>query len=107
MGPYNSRNGFSWPKSKQNVIVHNSERTQYDLATVITVDSPLRGKWITDFVDEKYSNKMIMRGRVITSQPCQRFRSRQQPTALCYDPDQPASLNNAYVSWRGKPIIFE
>ena len=27
--------------------------------------------------------------------------------ALCYDPDQPASLNNAYVSWRGKPIIFE
>ena len=58
MGPYNRRNGPKWPKKNSEVKVNDNERIQYEAATVITVDSALRGKWITDFVDQKYSEKI-------------------------------------------------
>lgn len=60
MGPYNRANGLPWPKKKNDVFVHKCERIQYDIARLITIDSPLRGKWITDFVDERYRQKMII-----------------------------------------------
>ena len=60
MGPYNQQNGPAWPKSKSDVTVNENERIQYEVASVITVDSPLRGKWITRFVDIKYGDKMVI-----------------------------------------------
>jgi glycosyltransferase involved in cell wall biosynthesis len=68
MGPYNQRKGgLIWPKKKSDVKVYNNERIQYEVARVITVDSPLRGKWITDFVDQKYGNKMVINPNAVNS----------------------------------------
>jgi len=67
MGPYNQRNGLAWPKQKSDVKVNHNERIQYEAATVITVDSPLRGKWITDFVDQKYGDKMVINPNAVNS----------------------------------------
>ena len=67
MGPYNQQNGSPWPKKKSDVKVSQDERIQYDAASIITVDSPLRGKWITDYVDEKYRNKMVINPNAVNS----------------------------------------
>jgi glycosyltransferase involved in cell wall biosynthesis len=67
MGPYNRRNGPKWPKKKSDVKVNDNERIQYEAATVITVDSELRGKWITDFVDQKYGDKMVINPNAVNS----------------------------------------
>lgn len=67
MGPYNQRNGLAWPKQKSDVKVNDNERVQYEVATVITVDSPLRGQWITDFVDQKFGDKMVINPNAVNS----------------------------------------
>jgi glycosyltransferase involved in cell wall biosynthesis len=67
MGPYNQRNGLAWPKQKSDVKVNHNERVQYEIASVITVDSPIRGKWITEFVDEKYADKMVNNPNAVNS----------------------------------------
>ena len=68
MGPYNQQNGSPWPKKKSDVKVSQDERIQYDAASIITVDSPLRGKWITDFVDEKYGEKLVIIPNAVNSE---------------------------------------
>jgi len=68
MGPYNQRKGgLIWPKKRSDVKVNNNERVQYEAATVITVDSPLRGKWITDYVDQKYDDKIVINPNAVNS----------------------------------------
>jgi len=60
MGPYNHADGLAWPQEREDVFVPKAERIQYDLARLITVDSPLRGKWIVDFVGSEYQQKMVI-----------------------------------------------
>ena len=60
MGPYNKRDGLPWPEKKTQVLVPDCERIQYDSASVITVDSPVRGEWILQFVDDKYKEKLVV-----------------------------------------------
>ncbi|MBO72229.1 MAG: hypothetical protein CMD35_01310 [Flavobacteriales bacterium] len=38
----------------------SSEIKQYENATMISIDSTLRAKWITDFVDKKYEEKIFI-----------------------------------------------
>jgi glycosyltransferase involved in cell wall biosynthesis len=59
MGPYNKNNIINWPKNKTEVLVSDTEKIQYDIADVITVDSSLRAKWITDFVGD-YKKKILI-----------------------------------------------
>lgn len=68
MGRYNQRNGQAWPKAKSQVRVRDYERIQYDVARVITVDSPIRGKWITDFVYSEYSRKMVVNPNAVDAE---------------------------------------
>ncbi|MDB9965144.1 glycosyltransferase family 4 protein [Planktomarina temperata] len=60
MAPYNKKEVIDWPNPTKRVRVPKAERDQYEAATLITVDSSLRAKWITDFVGEKFNNKMII-----------------------------------------------
>jgi glycosyltransferase involved in cell wall biosynthesis len=68
MGPYNQRNGPAWPQNKSDVKVNDNERIQYEVASVITVDSPIRGEWITKFVDNKYGDKMVINPNAVNSE---------------------------------------
>lgn len=58
MSPYNNSD-VEWPKNKKNVLITKSEKLQYDFAKVITVDSSLRARWITDFVGN-YKDKILI-----------------------------------------------
>ncbi len=60
MGPFNNRDNLNWPSKGENVKVPLSEIMQYDAAKVITVDSSVRARWITEFVDRKYQKKIIV-----------------------------------------------
>ena len=60
MGPFNNKDNLSWPEKDQKVPVPISEIMQYDAAKVITVDSSVRAKWITEFVDKKYEKKILI-----------------------------------------------
>lgn len=60
MGPFNNRDNLNWPSNGENVRVPLSEIMQYDAAKVITVDSSVRARWITEFVDKKYQKKIIV-----------------------------------------------
>ena len=73
MGPYNNRNSLAWPSSKKDVYVSDNERIQYEIASVITVDSTLRGKWITEFVDANMRDKIVVNPNAVNSdmfKPC-------------------------------------
>ncbi len=58
MSPYNNKNS-EWPKNNNNILVTKSEKLQYDYAKLITVDSSLRARWITDFVGN-YKDKILV-----------------------------------------------
>lgn len=60
MAPYNRKEALDWPNCNQNVKVPLAEGDQYEAATLITVDSSLRAKWITDFVGKSFADKMII-----------------------------------------------
>jgi len=73
MGPYNNCNSLAWPSSKKDVYVSDNERIQYEIASVITVDSTLRGKWITEFVDANMRDKIVVNPNAVNSdmfKPC-------------------------------------
>lgn len=60
MGIYNNSDALKWPKADSRIEVPLSESLQYDAATVITVDSSFRAKWILDFVGSRYEEKVIV-----------------------------------------------
>ena len=60
MGPFNNKDNLNWPTKGEHVSVPLSEIMQYDTAKVITVDSSVRAKWITEFVGKKYEKKIIV-----------------------------------------------
>lgn len=60
MGPYNAKDNLKWPKNGEKVRVPESEIIQYDTAHLITVDSSVRARWITEFVGKKYQEKMLI-----------------------------------------------
>jgi len=76
MGPYNQLNGRMWPEKQSDVKVGANERIQYEVANVITVDSPLRGKWVTDFVDKKYAEKMVINPNAVNSEVFKPFKNQ-------------------------------
>ena len=60
MGPFNNDDVLNWPNENEKVFVPRSESIQYDAATVITVDSSIRARWVTDFVGAHYKRKMLI-----------------------------------------------
>tara|TARA_B100001093_G_C26831011_1_gene1016130 strand:+ start:714 stop:1973 length:1260 start_codon:yes stop_codon:yes gene_type:complete len=60
MGPFNNKENLNWPKKGQKVSVPIAEIMQYDAAKVITVDSSVRAKWVTEFVGKKYEKKILV-----------------------------------------------
>jgi glycosyltransferase involved in cell wall biosynthesis len=60
MGIYKNSDALKWPEKDAKIEVPFSESQQYDTAKLITVDSSLRAKWILDFVDAAYKEKMIV-----------------------------------------------
>lgn len=60
MGPFNNKDNLNWPLEGETVQVPLSETMQYDAAKVITVDSSVRARWITEFVGKKYEKKIIV-----------------------------------------------
>ncbi len=60
MGPFNNKDNLNWPLEGETVPVPLSETMQYDAAKVITVDSSVRARWITEFVGKKYEKKIIV-----------------------------------------------
>lgn len=60
MGPYNAKDKLDWPKKNQKVKVPQAEKIQYECAKVITIDSSIRAKWVTEFVDYKYNKKILV-----------------------------------------------
>jgi glycosyltransferase involved in cell wall biosynthesis len=60
MAPFNRKEALNWPNRNQKVRVPPVERNQYEAAALITVDSSLRAKWITDFVGKNFADKMII-----------------------------------------------
>jgi glycosyltransferase involved in cell wall biosynthesis len=60
MGIYNNNDSMNWPNVGEIVKVPKSEILQYDASTVITIDSTLRAKWVLDFVNKSYKEKIII-----------------------------------------------
>lgn len=60
MGIYNNSDALKWPEEGTKIEVPLSESQQYDAATLITVDSSIRAKWILNFVNTGYKEKMIV-----------------------------------------------
>jgi len=60
MGIYNNSDTLKWPDAGASIEVPLSESIQYDIATLITVDSSVRAKWVLDFVSSAYENKIII-----------------------------------------------
>ena len=60
MGPYNAKDKLDWPENGTTVKVPRSEILQYEAASLITVDSSIRAKWVLEFVDKEYKSKMII-----------------------------------------------
>ena len=59
MSPFNNKIAENWPSKREEVFVTKSEKMQYENANIITVDSNLRAKWITDFVGD-YRKKILI-----------------------------------------------
>ena len=61
MQPYNKPEGFKEIITKSALVKKiPQEIKQYELCDLISVDSTLRGKWIVDYVDEKYKSKIFI-----------------------------------------------
>jgi glycosyltransferase involved in cell wall biosynthesis len=60
MGVYNNKHSLKWPNVGEIIKIPKSESIQYNSATVITVDSSIRAKWILDFVQSSYQKKIIV-----------------------------------------------
>tara|TARA_B100002052_G_scaffold58743_1_gene51740 strand:+ start:15412 stop:16632 length:1221 start_codon:yes stop_codon:yes gene_type:complete len=59
MQPFNKSQGFEKLK-KSEVPTIPAELDQYEFCTMISVDSTLRAKWITDYVAKKFKNKIFV-----------------------------------------------
>ena len=70
MAKFNNEDAFKWPSSINNVSRIKVEQLQYSLAKTISVDSTLRAKWITDFVDASLSEKIFISRNGVD---CERF----------------------------------
>ena len=60
MGTYNNKDILNWPNRGEKVTVPLAERMQYEMATIITVDSTMRAKWVTEFVGKQYGDKIMI-----------------------------------------------
>jgi len=60
MGIYNNSDSMNWPNKGQMVKVPKTEILQYSASAVITVDSTLRAKWVVEFVNKAYKDKIII-----------------------------------------------
>jgi len=60
MQPYNKPSGFSRIEKKTTIKKIPNEIKQYEYATLISVDSTLRAKWIIDFVDKRFETKIMI-----------------------------------------------
>ena len=65
MAKFNNEDAFKWPSSVTDVPRIKVEKLQYCLAKTISVDSTLRAKWITDFVDASRPKKSLFRGTAL------------------------------------------
>ncbi len=59
MQQFNKKDGFE-KLEKHKVPVIPAELDQYELCTIISVDSSLRAKWIIDYVDRKFEQKIFI-----------------------------------------------
>ncbi len=60
MGIYNNSDTLKWPDEGVSIKVPLSETLQYNAAKLITVDSSIRAKWVLDFVNSSYKEKIII-----------------------------------------------